>query len=187
MLQKLRRNEGFTLIELMIVVAIIGVLAAVAIPAFTNYVKRAKTSEVGANLKAMFTGAAAYYQSERWRQGVQLPGSGAVAATTYCTVPAASTTQPPTAAKVTLDWQQEAQSFSDIGFAPADPLYYQYFILGSTGDCGGAPGNINVYTFQARGNLDGDSNLSTFEIAVGSNNNNDLFRSPGMYVENELE
>ena len=41
-----RIQQGFTLIELMIVVAIIGILAAVALPAFQDYTKRAKVSEI---------------------------------------------------------------------------------------------------------------------------------------------
>ncbi len=41
-----RKQTGFTLIELMIVISIIGILAAVAVPKYGNYVKRAKFSEV---------------------------------------------------------------------------------------------------------------------------------------------
>ena len=44
-------KKGFTLIELMIVIAIIGILAAVAIPMYSDYTKKARTSEVAGNLK----------------------------------------------------------------------------------------------------------------------------------------
>jgi prepilin-type N-terminal cleavage/methylation domain-containing protein len=46
-----KMKKGFTLIELMIVIAIIGILAAVAIPMYSDYTKKARTSEVGGMLK----------------------------------------------------------------------------------------------------------------------------------------
>jgi type IV pilus assembly protein PilA len=53
-------QQGFTLIELMIVVAIIGILAAVAIPGYMDYVVRSKMSEVAAILGACKTSVAEY-------------------------------------------------------------------------------------------------------------------------------
>jgi type IV pilus assembly protein PilA len=54
-------KAGFTLIELMIVVAIIGLLAAIAIPNFLKFQARSKQSEVKSNLKAIYTGQKSYY------------------------------------------------------------------------------------------------------------------------------
>lgn len=58
------KQQGFTLIELMIVVAIIGILAAIAIPAYQDYTVRAKMSEAITAAAPAKTGVSEFYQSE---------------------------------------------------------------------------------------------------------------------------
>jgi type IV pilus assembly protein PilA len=79
-------QKGFTLIELMIVVAIIGILAAVALPAYQDYTKRAKMSEVILAASACRTSVTEIYQSNT---SASLPAAGdwgcesSVATSTY--------------------------------------------------------------------------------------------------------
>ncbi|HDG98711.1 MAG TPA: pilin [Desulfobacterales bacterium] len=60
-MRKVKKRKGFTLIELMIVVAIIGILAAIAIPAYMDYTVKAKVSEVMHQFDALATALSEYH------------------------------------------------------------------------------------------------------------------------------
>ncbi len=64
MFKQLKEQKGFTLIELMIVVAIIGILAAIAIPNFLQYQMKSRQSEAKTNLQAIKTSEVSF-QAER--------------------------------------------------------------------------------------------------------------------------
>ncbi len=69
-----KKQLGFTLIELMIVIAIVGILAAIALPAYQDYTVRAKVSEAMVNLAEAKTTVAEYYSANNF-----LPADSAVA------------------------------------------------------------------------------------------------------------
>ena len=74
-LRQLRKSKGFTLIELMIVVAIIGILAAIAIPNFLQYQMKSRQSEAKTNLQAIKTSEVAFQAERGCYVGVALEGA----------------------------------------------------------------------------------------------------------------
>lgn len=147
---------GFSLIELMIVVAIIGLLAAVAIPAFTQMVRRSQTSEALFNIRRMFDGAVTAYQADQVsRLGV--PGDPVFPASVAATPGvdaccAAGHRRCPGNADA---FDQE--TWTRIQFSISDPHYFWY-AFASTGQ-----GVTARFTARANGNLNCDDTYSTYE------------------------
>ena len=81
MLKALQSKKGFTLIELMIVVAIIGILAVIAIPQYIKYVKRARTSEALDHVKMVYMSLADWYANPDLGNGTFAASAAAVART----------------------------------------------------------------------------------------------------------
>jgi type IV pilus assembly protein PilA len=159
MKKRSNRKLGFTLIELMIVVAILGILAAVAIPAFINYIKRSKSSEASINIRAVFEGSVTYFDSE-------LSGTEPGATYTHYLPPTVGKTPSEAASGTKFDIRGVLSEFTAnavwtaLAFAPNENFYYQYQWINAKGD--DKLLNSDTVTVMANGDLDNDSAFSTF-------------------------
>lgn len=113
----MKRQRGFTIIEVMIVVVIIGILAAIAIPMFTSHMTHAKSTEAMLQLNKMATDAKTYYfANTKYPQGTAavLPGAdGAACAQANKRFP------------VSTGWAADS-TWSALGFEIDEPNMFSY-------------------------------------------------------------
>ena len=189
MFKQLKGQKGFTLIELMIVVAIIGILAAIAIPNFLTYQLKSRQAEAKTNLQAIKTSEVAF-QAERGcyigvtANGVVPPVAGVKS------VPFPWGGGPLATAPGAL-WCQAAGVFggvfTDIGFVATGNVMYLYGVdstvaptvgtftgyttalscpLAIAGTAAAALAVQNDFVAMAKSNLDGDAGISTWDSTV---------------------
>lgn len=162
---------GFTIVELMIAVVILGILAGISIPAYSRYIKRTKTTEAIGNIRVIYQGQMTYYQRNLDRGTSQNFASAA----TYTPDSSPGARKYPARPSI---WANDPQWVA-IGFSIDTPHYYAYAsYTAGTGE--GA-----YFYSRAIGDLDGDANESTFSI-TGTVVNGEI-RRDRMIVTRELE
>ncbi len=159
MINYFRSNRGLTLLELMVVVAIVGILAAVAVPTYMRHVRRSKTAEAKEFLMDIYQ-AEMTYEADRMRSGGRFIACGPIL---VGGVPAggANNVQVPLPAA----WQT-------LGVSPGViAMRYDFFVAVDGGaappnPCGAPlpPVGNPWFVAIANGDLDGDGAVSTFLI-----------------------
>ena len=134
-----KRREGFTLIELMIVVAIIGILAAIAIPNFLKFQLRSKTGEAKANLAAIRTAEEGYFSEF----------------STYVLAPQNPAGNPTNLKRVWSVPPAVVAGFDQMGWSPEGEVFFIYGV-------NYVAATPSQFTAAASGDLDGDTTFSNF-------------------------
>ena len=141
-MRSIRYREGFTLVELMIVVALIGVLSAIAIPSFLTYQARSRRTEAYANL-------ASVARSQKTYQATRGEFHDSINS-----FPDPSPYGGLSASKMTWDSDSE-DAFGALGWAPEGNVHYSYH-TNTTENCS----CTLCFTATAYGDVDGDNNPS---------------------------
>ncbi len=170
-------RKGFTLIELMIVVAIIGILAAVAIPGFMKYIKDSKTSEAKVNIKAIAEGAVAFYQGEHTKKDGtmytrQYPSASYCKKLSSADSGCAAVANEPSAIRATGSktagsWGNEP--WTSLNFQTSGPLYYTYSYKGTAATTSA----LSSFNAQAAAALDKVTVDSCFQMDGSTDANGD--------------